>query len=138
MNIFKYDDLFEGQSVSFSREITSEMMKKFCEVSGDENPLHVDEKFAEKQGFKSRVVYGMLVASLYSCLAGMYLPGKNCLLHSVNSDFMSPVFVGDVLTVEGKISEKHDSVRQIVIKAVIRNQDGKKVSKAKIEAGVME
>jgi len=114
------------------------MMKKFQDISGDYNPLHVDEAFAIEKGFKSRIVYGMLSAALYSCLTGMYIPGRNCLLHSVHSDFMSPVFVDDELRVRGVITEKNDSVRQIIIKAEIFNQENKKVSRAKIEAGVLE
>ena len=66
------------------------------------------------------------------------MPGENCLLQSVHADFLNPVYIGDTSTCTGKIIEKNDSVRQIVIKAVIRNQDGKKVSRAKIEAGVMQ
>ena len=79
----------------------------------------------------------MLTSSMYSCLGGVYIPGENCLLQSVHADFLAPVFIGDTLTCTGKIVEKNDSVRQIVIKAIIRNQDGKKVSRAKIEAGVL-
>lgn len=67
---------------------------------------------------------------------GVYIPGENCLLQSVHADFLAPVFIGDVLTCTGKIVEKNDSVQQVVIKAVIRNQNGQKVSRAKIEAGV--
>ena len=117
--------------------ITDEMMEKFQFISGDNNPLHTDEDFAKSKGFKGRVVYGMLTASLYSCLAGVYLPGKNCLLCSVHADFLNPIFIGDTLTVTGKITEKYDSVRHVIIKAVIKNQDGKKISRAKIEAGVL-
>ena len=137
MNEYNYENLAVGQEASFSRTITVEMMESFLHLSGDENPLHADEAFAKENGFPGRVVYGMLTASLYSCLAGVHLPGKNCLLQSVHADFLHPVFIGDTLTVNGKITEKIDSVRQIVIRAVIRNQDGKKVSRAKIEAGVL-
>ena len=137
MNDFKFEELFVGQAVEFSKDVTADMLEKFQNISGDNNPLHTDEDFAKSKGFKGRVVYGMLTASLYSCLAGVYLPGKNCLLQSVHADFLNPVFIGDTLTVTGKIIEKHDSVRQIVIKATIRNQDGKKVSRATMEAGVM-
>ncbi len=136
VKIFGYDELFVGQSANFSREVTNEMLESFRALSGDENPLHSDENFAKASGFKSRVVYGMLTASLYSCLTGVYLPGKYCFLHSVRADFLSPVFVGDILTCEAKIIEKRDLFQQIVIKAYIRNQDGKKVSRAIIEAGV--
>lgn len=137
MNCFTYEELSVGQTAEFSRKISVDMMAKFCEISGDVNPLHNDKDFAQKKGYPSRVVYGMLTASLYSCLAGVHLPGENCLLQSVYTDFLSPVFVGDTLTVTGKVVEKNYSVRQLVIKAVIRNQDGRKVSRAKIEVGVL-
>lgn len=138
MNHFKYEELQIGQAVEFSRIITDNMMEGFRQISGDENPLHVSDDFACQKGFPRRVVYGMLTSSLYSCLGGVYIPGENCLLQSVHADFISPVFIGDTLTVHGMIKEKYDSVKQIVIKAEIRNQDGKKVSKAIIKAGVMK
>lgn len=137
MNEYSYEELVVGQEESFARTITVEMMNAFRCLSGDENPLHADEIFAKSKGFSSRVVYGMLSASLYSCLAGVHLPGKHCFLQSVHADFLNPVFIGDTLTVSGKITEKNDSVRQIVIRAVICNQDGEKVSRAKIEAGIL-
>lgn len=137
MNCYTYEDLSIGQTAEFSRNITIEMMDKFCEISGDVNPLHKEEAFAKDKGYPGRVVYGMLTSSMYSCLGGVYIPGENCLLQSVHADFLAPVFIGDTLTCTGKIVEKNDSVRQVVIKAVIRNQDGKKVSRAKIEAGVL-
>ena len=137
MNCYTYEDLSIGQTAEFSRNITIEMMDKFCEISGDVNPLHKEEAFAKDKGYPGRVVYGMLTSSMYSCLGRVYIPGENCLLQSVHADFLAPVFIGDTLTCTGKIVEKNDSVRQVVIKAVIRNQDGKKVSRAKIEAGVL-
>lgn len=137
MNCTSYEEIAIGQSAEFSKEITSDMMECFLRISGDENPLHNNEEYAISKGYSDRVVFGMLTASLYSTLAGVYLPGKRCLLQSVHADFIAPVFIGDTLVVKGKVAEKHDSVRQIVIKAEIRNQQGKKVSKAKLEAGVI-
>lgn len=137
MNDFSYDDLAVGQMATFSQTVTGEMMEAFRRLSGDENPLHNDVEFAVERGFSGRVVYGMLTASLYSALAGVYLPGKRCLLQSVYTDFLHPVFIGETLTVTGKIVEKHDSVRQVIIKATIQNTEGKRVSRAKIEAGVI-
>ena len=74
MNCSGYEELFVGQSAEFTREVTVDMMQQFCAVSGDNNPLHVSADFARAHGFQDRVVYGMLTASLYSCLAGEYLP----------------------------------------------------------------
>lgn len=137
MNHFSFEELVVGQTAEFSRDITPDMMMDFYKISGDNNPLHVDETYAKGKGYPNRVVYGMLTASLYSTLGGVYIPGEKCLLQSVHADFLNPVFVGDVLTVTGKIVEKNDSVHQIIIKATIKNQAGKKVSRAKIEAGVL-
>ncbi len=60
MNNFNWDELFVGQTAEFTRTITADMLEKFREVSGDNNPLHVDENFAKEKGFPARVVYGML------------------------------------------------------------------------------
>lgn len=137
MNTFSYEEISAGMKAEFRQEVTLEMMEAFRRLSGDENPLHTNEEFARAHGFTDCVVYGMLTASLYSRLAGMYLPGERCLLQSVHTDFLHPVYIGDILNVMGGVTEKNDSVHQIVIKAVIRNQAGKKVSKARIEAGVL-
>lgn len=145
MKEYRFEDIVsrdenktEYTKAEFSVTVTTEMMQKFYEISGDDNPLHMDEEFARDKGFDSRVVYGMLTASFYSRLAGVYLPGKFCLLHSVESSFKNPVFIGDTLTVSGFVKEKHEATRTIDIAATIINQNGKKVSKAKILAGFLK
>lgn len=138
MNHYTFDELKEGMSESFTVTVTKEMLEAFRHMSGDENPLHCDEAYAKDQGFPDRVVYGMLTASFYSTLAGVYLPGERCLLQEVNSRFRAPVFVGDVLTIEGTVKERHEGFKRIRIAAVIRNREGKKVSSAEIWAGVRE
>ena len=145
MKEYRFEDIVsrdenktEYTKAEFSVTVTAEMMQKFYDISGDENPLHMDEEFARDKGFDSRVVYGMLTASFYSRLAGVYLPGKFCLLHSVESSFKNPVFIGDTLTVSGYVKEKHEATRTIDIAATIINQNGKKVSKAKILAGFLK
>ena len=94
MNEYKMSDLAVGMTESFSKKITAEMMEKFYEISGDENPLHRDAEFARTKGFEDRVVYGMLTASLISTLGGVYLPGKYCLIQGVETKFLKPVFIG--------------------------------------------
>jgi 3-hydroxybutyryl-CoA dehydratase len=80
----------------------------------------------------------MLTASLYSTLAGMYLPGEKCILKSVEAYFKNPVYVGDTLKVSGIVKEKDDRFRQATVKAKIINQNGKTVSKATILVGFYE
>ncbi|MFV0351351.1 MAG: MaoC family dehydratase [Oscillospiraceae bacterium] len=125
-----------GITESFETQVTAEMMQKFCDVTGDISPIHMDEAYAQQHGYAGRVVYGMLSASLFSTLAGVYLPGETCLLHSVESKFVKPVYIGDVLTVSGKVQEIHEAFEEIVIRGTIVNQKGEKVVRGIIKAGV--
>ena len=138
MKEYKFEELEVGMSESFTVTITEKMVNDFlCNVD-DTNPLHVDSDFAKEQGYKERVVYGMLTNSLLSKLVGVCLPGKYCLLQGVESKFMKPVYIGDTLTVTGTVEELHASVKRMSVKAVITNQDNKKVVKAKVEVGFLK
>ena len=138
MNEYIFSDFYVDMTQSFERTITAEMMEKFLEISGDNNPMHCDDDFARENGFDSRLVYGMLTASLYSTLVGVYLPGKYALFQEIETNFRNPVFVGDTLTVTGTVVELKDKFKRLIIKAVIKNQNGKTVSKATIKAGVLK
>ncbi len=129
-------ELRVGMSESFCVTVTDEMMAQFFAITGDCSPIHLDADYAANRGFGGRVVYGMLSASMVSTLAGVYLPGEHCLLHQVDSKFAKPVFVGDVLTVSGKISEVNETFRTITVKFAITNQDGKKVTRGSYTAGL--
>jgi acyl dehydratase len=137
MNTFTFDEIDIGYSVSFDVVVTEEMMQKFMEISGDRNPLHTDLDYAKDQGFNQKVVYGMLTSSFYSRLVGEYIPGKYCVLETIEIFLYNPVFVGDTLTVTGQVKNKYPSVRSIEISAKIVNQSGKKTSKAKIMTGCL-
>ena len=138
MNSYKFSDIHVGLEESFEVSITAEMMQKFLDISGDINPLHIDETYAKEKGFQGKVVYGMLSSSFYSTLAGVYLPGKFCILQGADIQFSNPVFIGDTLKITGKVSYINEAYKQLEIKAIIRNQDNKKVSKATIKTGVMD
>jgi acyl dehydratase len=138
MNAYRLVDLSSGISYSFMVSVTAQMMEQFEALSGDANPLHTERDFALSCGYRDRVVYGMLTASLYSTLVGMYLPGRYALLQGVDASFIAPVFPGDELTVFGEITSIHEMLKQIEIRAHITNQLGKKVSRAKIRSGISE
>jgi acyl dehydratase len=137
MNAYHYNELDIGQKETFSVEITESMMELFLKLSGDCNPLHLDGQYAKELGFPSKVVYGMLTASFYSTLAGVYLPGKFCLLQEVGIKFTKPVFIGDVLTVSGTVTAKTDVFLRLTISARITNQKNQVVSRAVVKAGVL-
>ena len=138
MNHYRLADLTPGVTESFTVTITEEMMAQFYAITGDNSPIHMDADYAAGRGYPARVVYGMLGASFLSTLAGVYLPGEHCLLHGVDLKFAKPIFIGDTLTVTGVVDEVNDTFREITIKASIVNQDGKKVTRAVIRAGVAQ
>lgn len=138
MNHYKLADITVGLTESFTVTVTADMLDAFRDYSGDVNPLHNDADYAKARGYADRVVFGMLCAGFYSTLAGVYLPGEFCLLHEVNTKFKKPVFIGDVLTVSGKVVEVQDAYGRIEIDARIVNQDGVTVNRGRIIAGVTE
>lgn len=137
MNEYRFEDLMIGMEESFSVTVTEEMMRQFFDLSGDTNPLHNDRGYALEQGYRDKVVYGLLTTSLISKLVGVLLPGKYCLLQGVEVKFSKPVYVGDILIVKGIVDELHESVQRAVIKVTIQNQDEKKVVKGKAEVGFL-
>lgn len=141
MNEYRIDEIEVGMKASFSKVITKEMEELFRNISGDENPLHKDDDFAieiSNGKFQKHVTFGMLTASFYSTVAGMYLPGKYSLIHSFEQiSFMNPVFVGDELIVTSEVADKDEALNLIRLKVNIRNQNGELVSKAKMKVLVM-
>ena len=137
VNTFTYDQIEIGHKESFKVKVTQADMDKFREITGDVNPLHKDPEYAGALGHPGCVVFGMLTASYLSTLAGVYLPGQHSLIHSVKTKFSGAVYVDDELTIEGTVTEKNDTFELIIIKAVIKNQEGKKVCKAEMQVGVI-
>lgn len=137
MNEYKFSDLQIGEEASFDVQITDEMMHQFLSVSGDSNPLHQDPAYAHERGFKDRVVYGFLTSALYSTLIGVHLPGKHALLQSVKKiNFLKPVYIGDHLTIKGKVTQICEAVKVVEVKAWISNQEKIIVSDAILSAGL--
>ena len=138
MNTYKFADLQVGLEEAFEYIVTEEKMHQFRDLTGDINPLHNEEVFALEHGYSGRVAYGMLTASLFSTMGGVYLPGKYCLIQQIESKFLSPVYIGDILTVKGVIQKLYDSVKRAEIKITILNQQGKKVIKGTLCVGFLE
>lgn len=138
MNAYTYDELEPGRRESFCVTVTQAMLERFRDDTGDVNPLHNDADFARAQGYAGRVAYGMLTASFLSTLAGVYLPGRWCLIQHVETDFPRPVYVGDTLTVEGTVREKDDAFRTVTLAVRIRNQAGDTVLRGKMRLGVLK
>lgn len=116
-----------GQEASLEHHITENDVQTFADLTGDHNPLHLDEDFAGTTKFKKRVVHGMLTASFISTIIGMTLPGPGSLYLGQDLNFKRPVFLGDTIHVRVKVAQKVISTRMVTLETVILNQDAKTV-----------
>ena len=119
---YTFDSISVGISHEFEIIVTEKLVSDFSVISGDFNPLHMDENYATKTKFKKRVCHGMLLASFLSRLVGMYLPGKNALYFSQVLNFVSPCFINDVIRVKGEIIDKNYATKIITVKTSIVNE----------------
>lgn len=138
MNTYTFDEIKIGQRESFSVTVTEAERDKFREITGDVNPLHNDPEYARSMGHEKCVAFGMLSAAYLSTLAGVYLPGKKSLIQKTEVSFRKPVYVGDTLVITGEVTDKNDTFKIIEVKTEIKNQDGVKVVKGKMEIAVAE
>ena len=119
---YKFDEIILGTKTKFTVQINESLINEFARISGDNNPLHMDERYATKTPFGKRICHGMLLASFFSKLIGMHLPGKNSLYFSQTLDFQLPCFLGDTVTLEGEVIDKSPSTGIITIKTTVTNQ----------------
>jgi 3-oxoacyl-[acyl-carrier protein] reductase len=118
-----FDAIGVGTTRSLERTITADDVRRFVDMTGDDNPLHVDPAFAETTAFKDVVVHGMLGASFLSTVIGTQLPGTGALWLSQNLEFLLPVRLGDRLTVSATVVAKHDRDRLLDLDTRIVNQN---------------
>jgi 3-hydroxybutyryl-CoA dehydratase len=99
------EDLSVGMSDVFAKTITDADIVAFAGVSGDTNPIHLNDEFAATTQFETRIAHGMLSASLISTVLGTKLPGPGCIYMSQNLKFLAPVRVGDTVNARATVTE---------------------------------
>lgn len=122
-----YSQIQVGTKAVYTKTITNEDVLEFAKVTGDINPIHVDDEFAKTTMFKERIAHGLLTAGFISTLIGTKLPGKNTLYLSQDVKFKAPVKIGDTLTVVGEVIEKRDDKQILKMTTHIYNQFEKMV-----------
>lgn len=115
-----------GDSASIKHIIKEKDIQLFAEASGDYNPLHLDEEYANKSIFKKRIAHGMLSAAYISSVLGTQLPGEGSIYMSQSLKFIKPVFIGDEITTEVKITNIVN--RKAYLETVCINQNNEKVT----------
>lgn len=101
---YYFEDLREGMTASFSKTLTETDVVLFAGITCDNNPVHLDEEFAQGTQFKGRIAHGMLTASFISTVLGTRLPGSGSIYVSQSVRFKAPVRIGDTVTAEVKVT----------------------------------
>jgi acyl dehydratase len=138
LNELVFSELSLGQRAELEFAVTADLVRSFVQLSGDRNPLHVDDAHARGRGFLGVVAHGMLVASFVSTLVGHHLPGKHALLHGVKLSFLQPVLVGDMVRLLGEITHLNEAHRQMEMKVTFTNQHDVRVARGTVQVGVHE
>ena len=135
---YSFDEIELGMQKSFKVDISKNMLDAFGRDTGDHNPLHMSEEYASSTSFKKRVCSGMFLSSFFSRLVGMYLPGKHALHISQSLNFVNPCFIGEMITVEGKVIDKSPATKIIKLETTITNESGKRIIDGKAQVIVRD
>ncbi|MFQ3576555.1 MAG: MaoC family dehydratase [Cytophagales bacterium] len=115
-----------GSTFEYPFEFSQEDIVLFAKVSGDHNPIHLDEDFASQSRFGKRIAHGMFGASIISKVMGMHFPGPGSVYLKQSLEFMRPMFAGEKYVVEVKV-EEIDEKKRAKLSTVIKDLTTKKV-----------
>jgi 3-hydroxybutyryl-CoA dehydratase len=121
-----YNDIAVGDRASFEVTVNEKLVDEFSKISGDMNPLHMDEEYARGTTQGKRIAHGMIVGALFSRLVGMHLPGKYSLYLSQTLKFQNPIALGTKVTIAGEVTHKSDAHKTITIRTTAEDTVAKK------------
>ena len=113
-----------GARATHVRTIMDADIVRFAEVSGDRNPVHLDEDYAARSLFGQRVAHGFLTGSMISAMIGMELPGPGSIYLGQTLKFLAPVHIGDTVTVSVEVIKIREDKRLVTVRTDCTNQDG--------------
>ena len=118
-------ELKVGDSAEWSRSVTEDDIKLFAKATGDSNPVHLDQGYAEKTFFKGRIAHGLLSLGYISTVLGNILPGHGTIYLSQEVKFLAPVRIGDTVTARVEVMELISEKNRAKFKTICLNQEGK-------------
>jgi 3-hydroxybutyryl-CoA dehydratase len=111
-----------GDTASLSKTISDDDIRAFADATGDRNPLHLDEEFAQQTRFGQRIAHGMLSASLISAVIANELPGQGSIYLGQTLQFVAPVFLGDTVTARVTVSAIREDKPILKLETICTNQ----------------
>ena len=134
----KFETIAVGDEAEIVHTITANDLDSFAELTGDINPLHMDDRYAATTSFKKRVVHGMLTASFISTMIGTKLPGKGALWYEQQLRFLAPARIGEKIRIWAKVKNKSLSQRILTIETLVFGDDGRKLIEGEAKVKVLK
>lgn len=119
----KFAELVAGQFAEHIKTVTETDVVMYAGITGDFNPMHVNQTYAEKTRFGGRIAHGMLTAGFISAVLGMKLPGEGSIYMSQSLRFMRPVRIGDTITARIEVIELFPDKKRVRLATSCRNQN---------------
>jgi acyl dehydratase len=113
-----------GDTASINKNFSEDDVLAFAEISGDKNPIHLDDDYAANTRFGKRLVHGILTSGLISALLGMHLPGPGSIYIKQILNFRAPVFIGDKITASVTITNIREGKPILTLETICKNQEG--------------
>ena len=123
----KFEEIQVGDSGQVTKTVTETDVILYAGITGDNNPVHINDIEAKASRFGQRLVHGMLTAGFISAVLGTCLPGRGAIYMGQTLKFLRPVHIGDTVTAIGEVIAKNEEKRQITMRTSVVNQDGKMV-----------
>lgn len=111
-----------GQTASYTRTITDEDVRAFAKVTGDENPVHLNDDYAKESRFGARIAHGFLTGAMISKILGMDFPGPGTVYLSQSMKFMGPAYIGDTLWATVTVTDYNKEKNRLTLLTQIVNQ----------------
>jgi 3-oxoacyl-[acyl-carrier protein] reductase len=138
MSTDRLDTINVGDEAEIVHTISEADVDAFSRLTGDDNPLHMDEAFAASTSFQKRVVHGMLTASFISTIIGTRLPGPGAMWFEQTTQFLSPVRIGERIRVRARVRHKSVAQRIVVLETVVFGDDGRKVIEGEAKVKIIQ
>lgn len=118
------NELNLGDRAEFTKTVSESDVYLYAGLTGDFNPAHINEPYAEKTFFKTRIAHGMLPAGFISAILGTRLPGPGTVYMGQTLKFRAPVLIGDTITASAEVMEIIADKNRVRLKTTCENQDG--------------
>ncbi|EFC0830103.1 MaoC family dehydratase, partial [Escherichia coli] len=117
-------NLYIGMTAQYSQTVSDSDIKAFSGLSGDKNPVHMSDEYAQKTMFKKRIAHGFMSASYFSAIFGTKLPGEGCVYLSQTLKFIKPVYIGDTVTAIVTLTKINSRSRRLTFDTicVVKNE----------------